>query len=74
MSINYKNSAFERGDLLKIAKKYNIKGADSLIEKAISVVSDYQRYADIAGVDAYWSHQIKEEMNDRIEMLSDFGE
>ena len=74
MSINYKNSAFERGDLLKIAKKYNIKGADSLIEKAISVVSDYQKYADIAGVDAYWSHQIKEEMNDRIEMLSDFGE
>lgn len=74
MSINNKNSAFERGDLLKIAKKYNIKGADSLIEKAISVVSDYQRYADIAGVDAYWSHQIKEEMNDRIEMLSDFGE
>ena len=74
MSINYKNSAFERGDLLEIAKKYNIKGADSLIEKAIGVVSDYQRYADIAGVDAYWSHQIKEEMNDRIEMLSDFGE
>lgn len=74
LSINNKNSAFERGDLLEIAKKYNIKGADSLIEKAIGVVSDYQRYADIAGVDAYWSHQIKEEMNDRIEMLSDFGE
>lgn len=74
LSINNKNSAFERGDLLEIAKKYNIKGADSLIEKAIGVVSDYQKYADIAGVDAYWSHQIKEEMNDRIEMLSDFGE
>lgn len=73
LSINNKNSAFERGDLLEIAKKYNIKGADSLIEKAIGVVSDYQKYADIAGVDAYWSHQIKEEMNDRIEMLSDFG-
>lgn len=35
MTINNKNSAFERGDLLEIAKKYNIKGGDSLIEKAI---------------------------------------
>lgn len=49
--------------------EYNIKGADSLIKKAIGVVSDYQRYAHIAGVDGYWSHQIKEEINDRIEKL-----
>ena len=73
MTINNKNSAFERGDLLEVAKKYNIKGADSLIEKAIGVVSDYQRYAHIAGVDGYWSHQIKEEINDRIEMLSEMS-
>jgi len=70
MTINNKNSAFERGDLLEVAKKYNIKGADSLIEKAIGVVSDYQRYADVAGVDGYWSHQIKEEVNYRIEVLT----
>lgn len=73
MTINNKKSAFERGDLLEVAKKYNIKGADSLIEKAIDVVSDYQRYADVAGVDGYWSHQIKEEINDRIEMLSEMS-
>lgn len=73
MTINNKNSAFERGDLLEVAKKYNIKGADSLIEKAIGVVSDYQRYAHMAGVDGYWSHQIKEEINDRIEMLSEMS-
>lgn len=69
MTINNKSSAIERGDLLEVAKKYNIKGADSLIEKAISAVSNYQRYAQIAGVDGYWSHQIKEEINDRIEIL-----
>lgn len=73
MTINNKNSAFERRDLLEVAKKYNIKGADSLIEKAIGVVSDYQRYAQMAGVDGYWSHQIKEEINDRIEMLSEMS-
>lgn len=70
MTINNKNAAIERGDLLEVAKKYNIKGADSLIEKAIGVVSDYQRYAQMAGVDGYWSHQIKEEVNYRIEALS----
>ena len=44
-----------------------------MIEKAIGVVRDYQRYAQIAGVDGYWSHQIKEEINDRIEMLSEMS-
>lgn len=73
MTINNKNSAIERVDLLEVAKKYNIKGADSLIEKAIGVVSDYQRYAQIAGVDGYWSHQIQEEINERIEMLSEMS-
>lgn len=70
MTINNKNSDIERGDLLEVAKKYNIKGADSLIEKAIGVVRDYQRYAQMAGVDGYWSHQIQEEINDRVEILS----
>lgn len=70
MTINNKNSAIERGDLLELAKKYNIKGADSLIEKVISIVSDYQQYAHMAGVDSYWIHQIKEEINYRIEALS----
>lgn len=70
MTINNKNAGIERGDLLEVAKKYNIKGADSLIEKAISAVSDYPRYAQMAGIDGYWSHQIKEEITYRIEVLS----
>ena len=71
MTINNKNSAIGRGDLLEIAKKYNIKSAGSFIEKAICVVSDYQRYAQMARVDTYWSHQIKEEINYRNEILSE---
>jgi serine/threonine-protein kinase HipA len=70
MTIKNKNAAIERGDLLEVAKKYNIKGADSLIEKAIGIISDYQRYAQMAGVDGYWIHQIKEEVDYRIEALS----
>lgn len=70
MTINNKNTAIERDDLLGLAKKFNIKSANSLIEKAISVVSDYQRYAHIAGVDEKWIHKINEEIQERIEMLS----
>lgn len=42
MTTNNKNSAIERRDLLEVAKKYNIKGADFLIEKVIGVVSALQ--------------------------------
>lgn len=34
---------------------------EKYVDKVISVVSNYQRYAHIAGVDAYWGHQIKKE-------------
>ena len=33
MTINNKNSDIERSDLLELAKRYNIKGADAIIEK-----------------------------------------
>ena len=49
------------GTLVAYKEKY--------VDKVISVVSNYQRYAHIAGVDAYWGNQIKEEINDRIGML-----
>ena len=49
------------GTLVAYKEKY--------VDKVISVVSNYQRYAHIAGVDAYWGHQLKEEINDRIGML-----
>jgi len=66
MTINNKNSDIERLDLLELAKRYNIKGADSIIEKVISVVGNYERYAETAGVSPSWTHKIKEEINTRI--------
>ncbi len=44
--------------------------AESLVVISYNT-SYYQRYAHIAGVDDYWIHQIKEEINDRIEILSE---
>ena len=69
MTIGNKNSDIERGDLLELAKRYNIKGADALIEKAISVVSGYEQYAQQAGVNDYWTQKIKVETSGRIEKM-----
>lgn len=71
MTIGNKNSDIGRGDLLELAKRYNVKGADALIEKAIGVVSDYERYAQQAGVNDYWTQKIKEETDYRIENMFD---
>lgn len=71
MTIGNKNSDIGRGDLLELAGRYNIKGADGIIEKAIGVVSDYDQYAERAGVGGYWCSRIKEETGYRIENMSD---
>ena len=60
-----------RRTLLELAKRYNIKGADALIEKAVGVVSRYEDYARQAGVDGYWLQKIKEETGCRIENMSE---
>ena len=69
MTINNKNADIERSDLLELAKRYNIKGADAIIEKVISVLGNYEQYAETAGVSPYWTHKIKEEIGYRIESL-----
>lgn len=70
MMINRKIHEITREDLLGLAKKYNIKSAESSIEKAISIVGNYQIYGEKAGVSGYWIHVIKEEIASRIENLS----
>lgn len=73
MTICNKNSDIERGDLLELAQRYNVKGAGSIIEKAVGVVSNYEYYAELAGVGRYWCRQIKEETGYRIENMSDIS-
>ena len=69
MTVCNRNSDISRGDLLELAKRYNIKGADALIEKAVGVVSRYEDYARQAGIDGYWLQKIKEETAYRIENM-----
>lgn len=70
MTINNKNADIERVDLLQIAKRYNIKGAESIINKAIEVVSNYAYYAQLANIDEHWTNKIVEEISYRIGVLN----
>ena len=67
LTINNKYVDIERADLLQIAKRYNIKGAESIVNKAVDVVSNYAHYAQLANVDEHWTNKISEEINCRIE-------
>lgn len=69
MTVNGKNNAIEREDLLCIAKDYNIRGAGTIIEKVIAVVSCYSKYAALAGVNEYWTRKIEEEIDERIAFI-----
>ena len=69
MTINNKNADIQRSDLLELAKRYNIKGAETMIEKAIAALNNYEHYADQAGVSQYWAQTIKEEITFRIQGL-----
>lgn len=69
MTVNNKNADIQRTDLLELAKRYNVKGADSIIGKAIAVVSNYEHYAAQAGVSPHWTQTIKEEIAFRVQGL-----
>ena len=69
MTVNNKNADIEKVDLLQIAKRYNIKGAESIINKAIEVASNYAHYAQSAGISNEWTNKILEEISYRINLL-----
>jgi len=50
-------------------KRYNIKGANSIIDKAIAIVGNYEHYAEEAGVPPHWIQKITEEIGYRIEKV-----
>jgi serine/threonine-protein kinase HipA len=53
-----------------LAKRYNIKGANSIIDKAILIVGNYEHYAKEAGVPPHWIQKITEEIGYRIENVT----
>jgi serine/threonine-protein kinase HipA len=52
MSINGKRKDIERPDMVALAKKMNIKKPDEIIDKVISKVMNWSKYADRAKVSA----------------------
>ena len=69
LTINNKNAHIEQSDLMSIAKRYNIKGATSIIDRALQVVSHYARYAQQAGLPPHITIQITQEITHRIAEL-----
>jgi serine/threonine-protein kinase HipA len=69
LTINNKNADIERADLLQIARRYNIKGAETIINKAVDVVSNYAHYAQLAGISDEWTKKVLEETKYRINLL-----
>jgi serine/threonine-protein kinase HipA len=52
-----------------LAKRYNIKGANSIIDKTILIVGNNEHYAKEAGVPPHWIQKITEESGYRIEKV-----
>jgi serine/threonine-protein kinase HipA len=69
LTINDKNKDIERKDMLEVAKKFNIKSADTLINKAIEVVGNFKGYAQQAGLDEALISKIEEEIKERSKKL-----
>ncbi len=69
MSINGNCRSVTKEDIMSVARRFNIKGASSIIEDAQSVVSDYRKYALKAGVDEQWIVKIENEIASRLENM-----
>lgn len=69
MSINDKTEDITRRDLMSVAERYNIKGAEAMIEKVKDVAGNYKQYATEAGVDKRWIQRIEEVIAMRIAAL-----
>jgi serine/threonine-protein kinase HipA len=69
MTINGNNDEISRSDMLTIAKQYNIKDANSVIDNAMKVVSEYSTFAKEAQLEDAWAERIKSVMARNIELM-----
>lgn len=69
MTVNGKEGEITRGDLLAVAARHRIKGAEGIIEKAMETVARYGDYAAMASVPANWIRKIESEIAARLENL-----
>lgn len=69
MTVNNKADRITAEDIMTVARKYNIKAAESFIMKAIKTCSDYALYARRAGVEGRWIEIVSAEIDLRSEIL-----
>lgn len=62
LSINGKSENIIAEDLIQIARQYGVKSPESIINKAVTVVSHYSNYAKQAGVGSQWIKTIENEI------------
>lgn len=70
LTINGENQNISRADLVAVAKRYNIKSADAIIDKSIGIVRNYRKFAAEANVPEEWIKKIEAEIDDRLERIS----
>lgn len=66
MSLCGKTSDFTLADLMSIASRYGIKGAEGIVEKCVAVASDYATYAVQADIPERWTMAISDEIAQRV--------
>lgn len=66
LSVCGKTDGITKADLLSTGVKFNIKGAESIIDRAADAVRSYRRYALKAGVTEEWIGRIEEEIESRL--------
>jgi serine/threonine-protein kinase HipA len=62
MTVNGHDTDISRQDMLEVARKFNIKRAEALIDGTIDVVRRYSEFAQTAGVDDVWRERIQHEI------------
>lgn len=69
LTVNRKNHEINRMDMMIVAEKFNIKGADSIISAVADIVRNYRSFALKARVPDHWIQKIENEISDRLEGL-----
>lgn len=69
LTINGKNESITINDLLEIASAYNIKSPESIINKIISTINNFEEFAVASSLPGKWIERINKEIGVRKETL-----
>lgn len=70
LTVNEKREDITRDDLLEIARLFDIKAPDTVIDEVATTVANYRQYADKAHVPSGWVKKIGEEIAHRLDLIA----